>query len=412
MKDSISKFNAHPARIIPFDLGREVSSEDLDNFSKIISTKYALKELTTRQKSILKNCMLAFKVYSNIDGYIFKNGICVIVIEDSVIDLREECTRFSIVYGANRKKTHADLFNWSHPNSATLETVIAELRNIVTQNSTKQSKIRKSGTTEFENHGMSYVMTLSLFDISDECFPSSGFGQYPQWLKNNLHALLNPALLYLEDSNKFISDNKSLSDLEIILNQIRQADPPRDYEHHSHIDTYMSWAAVIAIGHLTEADKEEYIALEVQLQNDWYYVYCLEKDFDESRRLTKREVIDIQRLHYELELLENRLLDFDDASLPARVLNLQKGLVETSAIAKNIQHLQKKLSFILEREQLNNDLKQKKLAQSSEILLFIITCIELAPTLVEYGNKLFPHAGIVASGLVFFIGLILLIRRN
>ena len=409
MNQQISKFDAHPARIIPFDLGRTLSSKDIDNLNNHLSSQYTLKELSTRQKSILKNCILIFSINSQVDGFIFKNGLCVVVIEDEIIDLRNDFTRFSIIYGEKRKKAHSDLFNWTHSHSNAVDTVIRTLRDIVKKNTQKKDSLRKSSSAEFENRGLSYVMTLSFFDMSDKL---SGFENYPQWLKNNLHALLNPALLYLEDSNKFSTENKSHSYLEKLLNEMRSTDVPHDFEHHSHIDTYMSWSAVIAIGQLLASDREEYIALEVQLQSDWYYVYCLEKDFDESHSLSKQKIIEIQRLHYDLELLENRLLDFDDTSLPTRVLNLQKGMVETSAITKNILHLQKKLQFLLEREQLNNEMKQKKLAQSSEILLFIITCIELAPTLTEYGNKLFPYAGIMASCLVFLIGLILLIRKN
>ena len=186
----------------------------------------------------------------------------------------------------------------------------------------------------------------------------------------------------------------------------------KDYERHRHINTYMSWAAVVVIGQIQPTDIEEYTALEVQLQSDWFYVYCLEKGLEKSEKISKKDIVGYQRQSYELDLLENRLYDFDDSSMPTRILDIQRGLVDTSGLSDNIQHLKRKTDYILEREKLNTELKQKKLGQSSEILLFIIAFIEIAPTVAEYGNKLYPNAGVFANIIIVILGLILLIRKE
>ena len=126
----------------------------------------------------------------------------------------------------------------------------------------------------------------------------------------------------------------------------------------------------------------------------------------------KKDIITIQRKHYEIDLLDNRLLDFDDSSMPARILDIQKGLVETSGLSENIRHLQRKMQYILERERLDSELRQKHLGQSSEILLFIIAFIEIAPTVVEYGNLLYPNVGFILSMLIIIVGIVLLVRKN
>ena len=165
-------------------------------------------------------------------------------------------------------------------------------------------------------------------------------------------------------------------------------------------------------GQLQDVDKEEYTALEVQLQSDWFYVYCLDKNLDDLRKPSKRDMVDIQRQHYEIDLLENRLYDFDDSSMPTRILDIQKGLVETSGLAGNIEHLQRKIQYVLEREQLNGELRQKRLGRSTEILLYLIAFIEIAPTVAEYGELVFPHAGLIANCLLIVLGLALVIRKN
>lgn len=404
--------SAYPVRIIPFDLGRSLSADDLSLIEKQLLPKYRRLEITPRQSSILKGVSLFFKIRDNISAYLYSNGICVIVVEENKISFQNNFERFSIPYGENRKKAHSAFFKWEHDSSPVIWDVIAELRGIVRAHAPKKTTLRKSASEEFENKGLSYIMTLSMFDVSKEIINSTSFKNYPDWLKSNIYALLDPAVLYLEDSSKFESATEVDFDLSKILSELEINEDLTDYERHRHINTFMSWAAVTIFGLLQDIDREEYTALEVQLQSDWFYVYCLDKSLDDFSNPTKKDVVDIQRQHYEIDLLDNRLFDFDDSSMPTRILDIQKGLVETSGLAGNIQHLQRKMQYILEREHLDSELRQKHLGQSTEILLFIIAFIEIAPTVIEYGNSFYPNAGVAASFFIILLGIILLIRKS
>ena len=77
-------------------------------------------------------------------------------------------------------------------------------------NSEKKQKLRVSSALDFENQGLSYVMTLSVFDVAKNFSIGSGFKNYPDWLQKNIMALLEPAVIYLEDSSKFSSADKPL----------------------------------------------------------------------------------------------------------------------------------------------------------------------------------------------------------
>lgn len=401
---------AHPIRVIPFDLGRTLQDNDINHIRLYIEANFKINQITPRQQSILKDCKLVFALNDQVSGYIYKKGILVIVIEESKLDFHRDYLNFSITYGKNRKEAHNLLFNWKHEYSSQIFVLLRDLWQIVKKNC-KNEVMRLSASNKFENCGLSYIMTLSLFEVSNNIVGSVGFNEYPDWLKSNLYALLDPAILYLEDSSKFdVSDVEF--DTKRILKEIAFKDVPKDYEIHRHIDTYMSWAAVVVIGQIQDIDIEEYTALEVQLQSDWYYVYCIEKNFKEDVKLGKQDVIRYQQQSYELDLLENRLYDFDDSSMPTRILEIQNGLIQTSGINDNIQHAQRKIKYILEREKLNNELRQKKLGQSSEVLLFFIAFIEIAPTVAEYGNKLFPNGGIIANIIIVILGLVLLMRKD
>ena len=403
---------AYPVRIIPFDLGRSLTADDLSRIEKQFLLRFRQLELTPRQVSILKGVSLHIKICDNISAYLYANGICVMVVEENKISFQNNFERFSIPYGENRKKAHSAFFKWEHEASPVIWDVIVDLRKIVREHTSQKASLRKSASEQFENKGLSYIMTLSMFDVSKAIISSSSFKNYPDWLKSNKYALLDPAVLYLEDSSKFEAATEVNFDLSQILRELEINKDLTDYERHRHINTFMSWAAVAIFGQLQNIDREEYTALEVQLQSDWFYVYCLDKSLDDLDSLTKKDVIRIQRQHYEIDLLENRLFDFDDSSMPTRVLDIQKGLVETSGLAGNIQHLQRKMQYILERERLDSELRQKHLGQSTEILLFIIAFIEIAPTVVEYGDMIYPNAGVVGSVVMILLGIILLIRKN
>lgn len=403
---------AYPIRIIPFDLGRRITAEDLALIEGSVLPRYKRLETTPRQSSILKDVRLIFQISAQASAYLYANGMCVVVVEEEPLRFQEDYQRFSIPYCENRKKAHNDFFKWEHPASPAIWDAIDLLRRTVREHTPRKTALRGSASEHFENRGLSYIMTLSLFDVDREMVGATSFQHYPEWLKSNIYALLDPAVLYLEDSSKFDASAETDLDLSAILSELEISQDLTDYERHRHINTYMSWAAVTTFGQLHTVDREEYTALEVQLQSDWFYVYCLDKGLDELEHPSKKELSDLQRQHYEIDLLENRLYDFDDTSMPTRILDIQRGLVETSGLNDNIQHLQRKIQYVLDRERLDSELRQKHLGQSTEILLFVIAFIEIAPTVAEYGNGLFPYAGVLANLLIILLGTILFIRKN
>ena len=405
------KIYAYPIRVIPFDLGRDLSVIDVSRIDEFFHSRcYEELELSGRQLSILKDCQCRRALSDALSIYIFANGICVFVIKEEKIYI-DNYRNFSIAYGENRKKAHSQLFGWKHQYSSLMFETVDTLRKIVLKRTKRSIRVRKSASTEFENKGLSYVMTLSLFEWNNK--NSRSFRDYPGWVKSNIYGLLDPSVLYLEDSSKFQSSDEIDFDLEHILGELQIDQDIHDYERHRHLDTYMSWAAVIGIGSIQDTDIEEYVALEVQLQCDWFYVYCLDKTIDDDKKgHSPKDIIGLQKVIYSLDLLDSRLYDFDDSSMPTRILDLQKGMVDTSGLCDNMQKLQRKIKYLLEREKLDGELRQKKIGRSSEILLFIIAFIEIAPTVAGYGEHFFHNAGVLANWLLFVVGVGLFLLRK
>ena len=243
---------AEPIRIIPFDLGRELKTDDLVKIDAQIHEHYHEMEITKRQRSILKNVARYFQVAPNCTCCLYRNGIAVIVVQDKKMDFADDVKSFAIRYCENRKQAHSGFFLWSHPMSPLIWDAVMCLRQIVRENSGKNDTLRRSADEKFENKGLSYVMTLSLFDLG---IPAADFGM-PKWLMQNISALLDPSILYLEDSSSFHSSDEVGFDLCKILEETETSELPTDYEKRRHISVYMSWASVVVLGQIQENDRD------------------------------------------------------------------------------------------------------------------------------------------------------------
>lgn len=105
---------ACPIRIIPFDLGRTIYEKDLEKITNAINSNYSIIEESSRQKSILKDCLLIFSISENVKGFIYKKGIFVVALTEPKVDFSDNYQFFSIDYCENRKTAHNHLFNWVH----------------------------------------------------------------------------------------------------------------------------------------------------------------------------------------------------------------------------------------------------------------------------------------------------------
>jgi len=409
-KAIIDRLEARPVRVIPFDLGCQVTQQKTAEISSYLKNNHQPIELSGRVSSILIELCAAFSIKPNVvDCYVFLNGICVCVVFDEQIDICENKEYFSIDYCANRKAAHESIFEWRHSSSQAIRQTIEALRNIVHNN---KSNIRSSGLDTFENKGMSYVMTLSMFQCEEDQIYDWDY--LPDWLQNNITCLLDPEILFLEDSKYFVhSSGNNRKSQERIIDSL-QPEEQTDYEIRKHISTFISWSSVLVFGKLSQCDADEYIALEIELQKNWYYLYCIEKTLKSGAETSQKvEIAELRELKCRLELFCDRLHQFEDTSVPTRLLRIQDGLLETSGILINLQRVQRKLDCLIETVLYENQIKQNKFNQSSEILLFVIAYIQIVPIVHKFFRE---HIGETCSILsllsVAIIGAIVLILKD
>ncbi|MDR1033681.1 MAG: hypothetical protein LBL41_02795 [Bifidobacteriaceae bacterium] len=394
-ENALTKLTAMPVRIIPFDLGCTITKQKENVIAEYVKSNGFLEStLSTRSEAIFTDVCVAFSEIDSVHYYVFTSGICVCVIFDDTQEINENNRHFAIEYCVDRKVKHEELFAWKHKHSSRISAIIEELRNIVQGN---EKTVRTSGLNTFEHRGLSYVMTLSL--LASEHNKPYGWAHLPEWFRRNVSCMLDPEMLLLEDSRNFAHSHDDVYNEQLsILEQVDIIEPV-NYETRAHLATFISWSAVLVFGNIKDYDIEEYVALEIELQKNWFYIYCTETMLESrsDNEQGKVDVVKLRKLQYELELYEDNLREFKDSSLPTRILKIQEGLLESSRILSNLNRVKRKLECLIEATLLEAQLKQKKLNQTVEILLFVIAYIQIAPIVFEF---LAPYTGVSVANLL------------
>ncbi len=377
-------------------------------------------DLNLRQQAILSNeatycSLVSHELECQIKMIIFDTGIGVFIIFDKE-ELYPDDPLFVIDYLTKRKQCHASILNWNHPASFLLNKTLEDLRSLV-------NKYHKdTRPTSRENGGLSYVMSISFITSSNfSDHYALRWDLFPESLKKAIPAILNPSILSMEDS--LLLPNENQVNREYILSCLENInEQPKDYEIRIHIMTFMSWAAVLVVGNCNELEKDDYIFLEIELQHYWYYLYCLETSLpirDLKLETEKLSLEQVMRQRFELELIEENLKFIDDSSIPERYTPIIEGLIQTSRIHELFNRYRRKLDYCREILLLRQQSKQRLLSQTSEILLFLVAYLQIAPILYNFIFNLFEmddllktYVSMVFLILLFILGSVILVFKN
>lgn len=401
---------AKPVRLVPFDLGSSIDSATEDRIIKYLDDTTGIVRRDPKFRSLNPQCFVSSRIESDCCLDLFETGIAVFTIFDGEMTF-EDPDHFSIEYNESRRLNHNLLFSWTHSKSDKMKQTLIALRNIVKSGC---KHLRESASFDYETNGMSYIMTVSFFDYSN---PSGlyKYDEYPHPIKNNILALLDPSLLYLEESGQ--SKLSTGSDLEKNRRVIDNLDatPLIDYDSRRNLSAHMSWSAVVIIGELNETNITDYVFAEINLQHEWFLVHCIvgstPSSADDSEK-RKMRIQDIQTAIADLDMVSDRLYASNHSNLPTRFMRINRGLIETSGIESVIERESRRLGHIMESLNLENMERQRRYASGSELLLLIIAVLQIFPILYDYTEPPHQWIGILIMVLAIAMGAILLFRKN
>lgn len=397
-----------PYRNIPFDIGCKVNLELNNKFvSFLLKEEHAKQlEINSLLKTLSGDVLCAFQITSKIRLYIYKFGIGVFSVEDS-LNLFEP-RNYAVEYCQKRKKAHEEYLTIKNEISKHLYQIAEKLRSIALANG---KKLRVSASNKWENNGFSYVMTVSCVNV-----PGSNYvyNKMTDIEKINLHIMLEPSIAHAEDSLVY----STTTDIECSLFDVdlTTIEKPYDWIRSPDFSIYISWAAVLI--YTSNPNKMTFSALEyleVDLQAMWLYTYCLYENLKKYNFKNKMLVSKLKDNLYKFNRKYNEFKSVDDSSTPAYITKLRDELIRTSGINLYANKYIEYIEFcITETESINAE-KQKRYSWLNEILLFIIAFIQIAPMLYELmiGNYKNVHLIPIIIMVIFvIIAIVIIILKN
>ena len=403
-----------PYRIIPFDIGGDISYGEIESivgkFNKTGDNKAEILPLDGFQKKLSSRILCGYKVTDNISFFIYSFGIGVFSVRDNDFEIDGMESEYAPGYCRSRKTAHKNILVFEADYSEKLRTVMNFIRGEYANN---HRDIRLSASSDWENGGLSYVMTVSYISSG---LPDNNYSVMSDTQKHSLQILLTPSLAH-EDDSEFIHlpiEKDDSNPYEMNLNSLKT---PCDFLNRMGSSIYISWAAVVVMQkEILPAYTDFMNSLEVDLQAMWFYTYCL---YGNSKSIFDKKGIlasDLKRIENEFEILYNEFLSNDDSSCPQYVSDIRSELIETSGIKTEHDKFVKYIGYCTEEIEALEREHQRKYSWLNEILLFIIAFADIVTTLtvnfVVNFTLFWQVAYAVFSVFVFVFGILFIVKKG
>ena len=393
-----------PYRVLPFDIGRTLDENDKIRIKNALS-EFEEEPLNPLLAVLSKELMLQFDINEGIRLYIYRFGIGVFYIKDESFISSDD--RYAVTYCESRKNAHKAFFDFTHRDSALLSRIMELTRNSARAN--KDQNLRISSQNDWEQHGISYVMTISFIKKKKRSYNPEVLDENEM---KNLIILLDPSLAQQEDS-LYINLQSIRNDAYDF--EITDVMKPKSWIKSKDLGIYISWAAVIVVSDNFASDIVEFFeALEVDLQALWMYTYCLYTDLktNQNKRI---KISNLKRKAYKYKMLYTHFEAIDDTSMPTYLAAIREELIRTSGIREQAQKYENYLQYLIEDIKTEAEEKQRRYSWVNEILLFLIAFIQIAPMLYDFlcGNGAELKMGPVFIMVLFvMICIVIIIRKD
>lgn len=399
-----------PLRFVPFDIGCSINSRlemrirqylD-DHYSEISVDDPKLRLLSASSTQLI----IAFNINKNIDLYIFSYGIgvCAVIGQEFVINQEN----YSAEYCACRKEKHEAYLKNTDTCAKTIRKIADTLRKLAKRDN---NQLRLSANNRWENNGLSYVMTVSHVLKTDLHL---SYKDMTKSEKYNLHVLLEPGIIHKEDSLIYTcyQDNNE----EPYGIDLAQMDAPKNLLCSKTNAIYISWAAVLVYGRDYNNNLQNIItAFEIGLQAMWMNVYCLYEELVKNDKAKKRTVSQLQKELSTFCRMFHEFKRISDSSLPSYIIRIREELIKTSRLDEYAMSYQSELQYLIAETNSMLVEKQKKYSWLSELLLFLITFIQIAPMLYDVLSDGLPSLNILPSIImivIIIVAVIAIIRKD
>ena len=301
--------------------------------------------------------------------HVYGDGVALFTLIDSVecFDSLDDYHPESTVQ--YRHLQHQAILRHTHALSPKVQKTVAGLRGLL-----GGSPSRITASPEWENKGLSYVMSFYFVDTDIACMEQEGF-------QDKLIHLLFPssrieALLSTKVNNVIIdgkSFRKKLRDsyLTTLL---------RNFETLPHVHTCASWSNFLVIGKLDDDLVKEYWTMERDLQHTWFYAYITDKLIEHSLQSvsTSTPAVELDWVDKALTGMMLRMTRYEgiaNSTAHERDFRLVEALRETSRLRVLTEAVDKKASLLRRRYEWLLAEKRLMADRRIQMILFVLAFI-------------------------------------
>ena len=225
--------------------------------------------------------------------------------------------------------------------------------------------------------------------------------------------MLEPGIAHKEDTllidSSINTDSIDPYSLEIT------SKAPTNWMKSSDAGLYISWAAVLVYVNRIDDESLKYLEyMEVDLQAMWMYVYCMYYVIAHLEQ-KKMKMSVLKKELFSFKKMYNEFISTNDSSTAEYFNNIRRELINTSGLDKEKDKYIEYLDFCIEETSSLNDEKSRKYSIISEILLFVIAYVQIAPLFYHLLMGDYVNLGvwqIIVIAAIAVIGTILIIRKE
>lgn len=404
-----------PYRIIPFDIGGDISKEE----SKRIIKKYnelnpnsqiQIQPIDKFHQSLSAKLIGGYIITDKILFFVYSFGVGVFSVQDNDFTFEGMKSKYAMDYCKSRRLAHKNILN----NQATYSEILSNIMEFVrTQYKAEHEKIRISASPEWENKGLSYVMTVAYVNTGVD---DSSYTNMSDVEKHSLQIMLTPSLAHEEDSEiiKLLDDEKKCDPYMIDLDTLKE---PDNFWKSTNADIYISWAAVVVMQNEVQIGYIGLInSLEVDLQAMWFYTYCLYCNSKISFGARGMLASKLKHIENEFERQYNEFLNYSDSSCPQYVSDIRDELIRTSGIQEEHDKFVEHINFCIDETETLEREHQRKYAWLNESLLFIIAYADIVTTLATNFLSEMYFVGqitfVISAVVIFILGILFIIKKG
>lgn len=225
---------------------------------------------------------------------------------------------------------------------------------------------------QYMSRGVAINYAFTFYSVYDYAYNSAN--------EQHLKVLVEPSIINMDDmlssADTYVEYTAKTEVNKKLLNSIQNIDMSNEQE------TYITWASIVSLSRNREMCIRNHIMLtqiEILIQRIWNMCYTKNNELNDLITNIKSQTIDIHTVIVDTYQILIESKNCISATYSSRISNLYKAIVESSQLKNNTQDLEQKLNYLIVFANSINQNKNRRIQESSEIMLFMIAIAQVVP---------------------------------